>query len=295
MQALTPLLFSMLFSRSGNKSPITERDYPVEGSNYSYEALSNGQSVRRASSGSFRNNTHRQAFQDGYPIQDLDSQQNPSTNAPRHRSAGSTRRCSSDPNMNKRPNNAGLNRNNTFPQSRRAAPPQHLSLDHAAFMATFPMLDGLGDTTSKRMSDLEYYAPILNYHGTASSPSSRRVSKKRSQEIASSRSSTCSISSMVSDASTAASTVSSASSIREPLTPTRHSTNYRNSLSKKTKKAATESTIKDLINLDNFGDDEVMRCASPLSHNAFEEDQAVLAGSAIAVVGARGQRQLIAH
>ncbi|KAI1317653.1 hypothetical protein EDD11_008081 [Mortierella claussenii] len=304
MQALTPLLFSMLFPRFSSKSPTTEADYAaLQGSDYPHESLLSDQSVRRASSASMRSQQYNgrsdgeqpqqhTSFQDGYISQDFNEQQYLSAKVRRHRSAGSTLRSATDPTSDRSARSSGigsgLNRNNTFPQTRRAAPPKRLSLDHAAFIATYPMLDGLGDTSSRRMNNSEYYAPILS-SGSASSSSTRSVRKQRSQDMPAARSSTSSISSMVSDDSTVASSISScASSIREPLTPTRSSVNYRSILSTSNKAiSGSVATTKDLINL--YGQEEGPTCLSPQSSNFAQPD------SAMAIVGTRGQRHLIAH
>ncbi|KAF9433745.1 hypothetical protein BGZ76_009025 [Entomortierella beljakovae] len=169
MQALTPLLFSMLFPRYNNPSP-ERRNSGLDESEYSQDTLVNSPtSIDR-----------RYSFGDGYLLER--EEQIISTKARRHRSAGSTRRSATDP-TNDHFNTAtattsgssSINRNGASHHSRKANPPKSLSIDHAAFMATYPMLDGLGDTV--RTSDSEYYGPLIN---TASPKPKTR--KQRSQD-----------------------------------------------------------------------------------------------------------------
>ncbi|KAG0368131.1 hypothetical protein BGZ54_002615 [Gamsiella multidivaricata] len=267
MQALTPLLFSMLFPRFSTKT-TTDRDPNFEG-DYSHESLL--------------------SFQDGHAVyEQRHSQELAPVKTRRHRSTGADgiRRSASDPTPN-----SSLNRSNTFPPSRRTGRPKRLSLDHAAFMATYPMLDGLGDTSNRQTSN-------------AFASRSSTVRKQRSQDtMSASRPSISSISSMVSDASSSSS-LSSASPVQEPLTPTTNSPNYRKSLKMD---QSGKSSAKDLINLHSFDESMGQVCVSPQSNNFFEEaglhhhqqhQSNVVPGSITghkAVVGARGQRQLIAH
>ncbi|KAI8601472.1 hypothetical protein EDD21DRAFT_106962, partial [Dissophora ornata] len=288
MQALTPLLFSMLFPRFGGKD-TTDRDSSLEG-DCVHESLLGGRSSEEPS------------FQEGYSVHGHvhHQEQRSAANVRRHRSMDSNtiHHSATDPSSNR------LSRNNTFPRSRRAGPPKRLSLDRAAFMATYPMLDGLGDTSVS--SNEEYYGPMMPRKSTASS--ARNMRKQQSQDMSLSRASTSSISSMVSDASSSSSE-SASSSIRAPLTPTR-SPNYRSTVkmassAKKSGSKAPVNNAKDLINLHHLGEDEGEACLSPQSNNFFnEEDQysqqtdAILSASAtgfeVAAV-ARAQRQLIAH
>ncbi|CAO3569174.1 unnamed protein product [Mortierella alpina] len=268
MQALTPLLFSMLFPRS-NSNKVTV-DPEIDGdSEYPHSALL--------------------GFQDGYSLHN-NNQQPVSAKARRHHSMGAAstgpRRSRTALGETDEPVHSNINRSSTFPPASRTSTgrrrPQRLSLDHAAFIATYPSLDGLGDMGPRP--------------ATTSS-----LHKKRSPEtLPSSRNSTSSISSMVSDASTASSS-SSSSSVREPLTPTR-SPNYRSTLKSKTA-TRTAATTKDLISLQSYEEDEGQVCLSPRSNN--DENLSLSAAEALsgniatgykpAVAEARGQRQLIAH
>ncbi|KAF9150942.1 hypothetical protein BGX20_005552 [Mortierella sp. AD010] len=294
----------MLFPRSGNTTPErrnsrTDNDYPRD------SLLSSQSSADR-----------RYSFHDGYLL-DRDDQIL-STKTRRHRSAGSARRSVTEPalninnNINKNDNTISssssssvrsIHRNGTFPQSRRANPPKRLSIDNAAFMATYPMLDGLGDTV--RTSEEEYYGPLINAAPSKPRASSSKARKQRSQEsLAGSRASTSSLCSLVSDDSMSCS--SSSSSIREPLTPTRstdyHSIMRMGSPANKTGKVsppptatvANTATTKDLVDLSeniHIG----MPCLSPQSNNFFDDGETLIGYKASAGVESRGQRRLIAH
>ncbi|KAF9942053.1 hypothetical protein BGZ65_011354 [Modicella reniformis] len=298
MQALTPLLFSMLFPRFSNKNAVN-RDFILVGDNPSESLLSDN-----------RVSNELPCFQEGYLLQDRarhshehhQQQQHLPAKTRKHRSTGSTntspRRSATMP---LEVNNSGITRNNTFPQTdRKAGPPKSLSLDHAAFMATFPMLDGLGDTSRPR--DYSCYPGNTASKAnsvTSTSPKPKALRKKQSQELTASRSSTSSLCSMVSDTSSSS---SSSSILREPLTPTKSTNNYRSVEAVANNKK--NSITKDLINLHGFGDEEGRLCLSPQSSNFFDleghHESQVLAGqeagyTKAVVAGARGQRQLIAH
>ncbi|KAF9090179.1 hypothetical protein BGX27_002322 [Mortierella sp. AM989] len=244
----------------------------------------------------------RYSFHEGYTMERDEHVLSAKTR--RHRSAGSSRRCSSDPSLrssNSHINNTTTaNTNNSHGMNRRASPPKSLSIDHAAFIATYPMLDGLGDTA--RTSDEEYYGPLVN---TASSTlpksraSSSRVRKQRSQEgLPSSRASTSSLCSLVSDDSM--SSCSSSSSLREPLSPTRSPADYHSILrmgsSDKSSKVS-RAQPKDLVNFsdDNNSKTNSRTCPSPQSNNFFDNEETI--GFSASPVGteSRGQRRLIAH
>ncbi|KAG0055589.1 hypothetical protein BGZ83_008023 [Gryganskiella cystojenkinii] len=232
--------------------------------------------------------------------------------------------CNNTSAMDQAPLSANLNRRSaTFPpqQQQRSARrsgttaprPKRLSLDHASYIATYPSLDGLGDLG--RTSSLEYFAdpcyaaPLPRRSGSSNS-NNNRVRKQTSQDtLSASRSSTSSISSMVSDISTSSSTLTS-SSVREPLTPTNRSPNYK-SIDNHTKRSSSSSSRKsvhltsfdDLLedsnnNNNNSGSKDHVHaghlCLSPQSNNFFEEENGqfvIIAKS----TEARGQRQMIAH
>ncbi|KAF9993114.1 hypothetical protein BGZ80_007457 [Entomortierella chlamydospora] len=304
MQALTPLLFSMLFPRSGNTTP-ERRNSRSDNNDYPRDSLLSSQSSA----------DRRYSFHDGYLL-DRDDQ-TLSTKTRRHRSAGSARRSATEPTLNINNNNnnndntissssssvRSIHRNSTFPQSRKANPPKRLSIDHAAFMATYPMLDGLGDTV--RTSEEEYYGPLINATSSKPRASSSKARKQRSQEsLAISRASTSSLCSLVSDDSMSCS--SSSSSIREPLTPTRstdyHSIMRMGSPANKTGKvsppptatATNTATTKDLVDFSentHLG----MPCLSPQSNNFFDDGETIIGYKASTGVESRGQRRLIAH
>lgn len=288
MQALTPLLFSMLFPRSGSKN-VVERELSRqhENDNASQSLLSHRQRTNELP-----------RFQEGYLLQDRthnsqEQRQKRSTKARKHRSAptiipdSNTARRDVDNSLDM-DNRSGITRADTFPPTRRAAPPKRLSLDHAA-LSTFPMLDGLGDTSRPR----DYYhsspSPSPSYRNTAtqtnnsrSSPKPKSLRKKQSQELALSRSSTSSMCSMVSDSSSLSSSPS-LGELRTP-TPTRSApSEYRRSI---------DNTTKDLIVLHGFGEEDGRLCMSPKSSNFIDAEISPLHEG---YSKARGQRQLIAH
>ncbi|KAF8925478.1 hypothetical protein BGZ47_003234 [Haplosporangium gracile] len=338
MQALTPLLFSMLFPRFSNTknttgmSPDAEGHYPIESLLGSRNSTSNS---------SYRNSTSSEllassfSFGEGYPVDNNQISNKRSAKVRRHHSTGTLLDSSqSSSSSSSTPMNNSNRRNNTVPQVRRTSRPERLSIDHAAFIATYPSLDGLGDMGYRSSSSMDYYRNHNNTANTAnnSSPTPRRkassskLRKQQSQEtLPASRASTSSITSMVSDASSSTCS-SSVSSVREPLTPTK-SSNYHSidgidvSSTKKSKRASMPVSIvrssnkNNLINLESFGaDDEeeaeeenrvksLLVCQSPQSDNFFSTEEG-FAGSAAnnssalsseGVVKARGQRQLIAH
>jgi len=281
-------------------------------------------------------------FQEGYILQDRarhsQERQKNSTKTRKHHSAPPTTTAASSPSPRRSATTNGgsessdmdqctsMTRANTFPPARRAGRPKRLSLDHAAFMATFPMLDGLGDTSRPKERDYYYASPSSSpspshprntatksndhHRGSSSSPKPKLVRKKQSQEMSASRSSTSSLCSMVSDTSSS----SSSPSLREPLTPTRSPKYYRTSRksdeslnSKRNSHYNTHGTAKDLIVLHGFGEEGGKLSLSPKSNNFFDAEipqldgSQALAGHSVTgynkavVVGARGQRQLIAH
>ncbi|KAF9186934.1 hypothetical protein BGZ51_001244 [Haplosporangium sp. Z 767] len=305
MQALTPLLFSMLFPRPGNKNTINNRDSEYD-SAYPHEPLLHGNRT-----------SNEQSFEEGYTIRDQHhhSQEPLSAKTRRHHSMSSTgsRRGTNDTD-NADPASNSVRRASSLPQGRRANRPKRLSLDPKAFYATYPSLDGLGDMG--RPSNSEYRGSFAStntatksrsHHSGSSSGGngnnnnrSKTPSKLRKQasqqEMLLSRPSTSSISSIVSDVSS----LSSTSSVHEPLTPIR-SPNYHSILSTEDPSANTAKTstmtTRDLINFQSCGKDERNLCPSPKSSNAFEEEHAVMTGPATggAAADARGHRQLIAH
>ncbi|KAG0203119.1 hypothetical protein BGX28_004514 [Mortierella sp. GBA30] len=259
------------------------------------------------------------SFEDGYHPQ---NQEHLSTKARRHHSMGAAstgarRNRAVLGNMDE-PTHGEFNRSTqeSRPVATGRRRPQHLSLDHAAFIATYPSLDGLGDT-GPRTSIVDYYKPFVSTNNASNNSSTRakdtapsvstktskahsKLHKKRSQEtMPSSRASMSSISSVMTDISTTSSTSSSSSSLREPLTPIR-SPNYRSTSNTKTQ--ARTAAPKDLINL-HFGEDEGEQCLSPKSPN--EEDHShpaadmladgVTSGYSTVVAEARGQGQLTAR
>ncbi|KAF8985970.1 hypothetical protein BGZ46_000056 [Entomortierella lignicola] len=273
MQALTPLLFSMLFPRSN--SPERRNSGPTDDNDES-----------------LLTNDRRYSFHDGY-ILDRQSSSS-STKTRRHRSVGTSRRASSEPTLSLSSNNnansaTSINTRSTGSIAhRRANHPKSLSIDHAAFIATYPMLDGLGDTA--RTSDCEYYGPLIS----SSSPSSTKTKarKHRSQDglPTSSRASTSSLCSLVDDDSMTCS--SSASSIREPLTPTTKSPADYHSIMRVGSPAKKSSPItKDLV---SFDDNSLVSCQSPQSNNFFSEGEPIGYKTSV-TVESRGQRRLIAH
>jgi hypothetical protein len=227
----------MLFPRfSGTKntadmSPDAEGHYPIE-------SLLGG----RNSTNSYRNSTSSEllassfSFGEGYPVDNNHNHSNTrSAKARRHHSTGalldSTAQSSSS-SSSTLPLNNNIRRNNTVPQVRRASRPERLSIDHAAFIATYPSLDGLGDMgyRNSSSSNMDYYRnnTANTANNSTTSPrrkaSSSKLRKQQSQDpLPASRASTSSIASMVSDASSTS--CSSISSVREPLTPTK-SSNY---------------------------------------------------------------------
>ncbi|KAF9095229.1 hypothetical protein BGX23_000838 [Mortierella sp. AD031] len=320
MQALTPILFSMLFPRFSNKSTTDGND--AEG-HYSIESLLSGN----------RNSTSSEllSFGEGYhPVDERQQQQQDyrSAKARRHHSTGSNALIDSAHN----PRNNSIRRNNTVPPVRRASRPTRLSTDHAAFMATYPSLDGLGDMG--RTSSMDYYHSSNNnsaYTANSShSPNNSNSTSPRTPRKASSSSKlrkqqsqeqmTTMPASIVSDssstASTSSSTSSSASSVREPLTPTKTSNHYHSILngdtpadnsniatssrSSSSKRVSFPNPVRgNLINVESNSnstegdsDNKNMLCYSPQSDNFFAEEG--FAGP-VAVRAARGQRQLIAH
>ncbi|KAF9131750.1 hypothetical protein BGW39_001352 [Mortierella sp. 14UC] len=312
MQALTPLLFAMLFPRfsKNDTSPDAEGNDPVE-----------------SLLGGHRNSTSSEvvspsffSFGEGYPVDEYSTSNQDyraAAKVRRHHSTGSNALLDSAQTNNtsaSSPRNTSIRRNNTVPQVRRTSrsQPQRLSIDHAAFIATYPSLDGLGDMGYRSSSSLDYYrnnntANTANNNSSTtprtprSKASSSKLRKQQSQETLPSRASTSSIASMVSDASSSTSVASSsASSAREPLTPTKAS-NYHSILSssndgtdasssttKKSKRASLPVAIvnsqkKDLISLDSVAQDESntttfqakspMVCQSPQSDNFFSAEE----------------------
>ncbi|KAG0044994.1 hypothetical protein BGZ89_005804 [Linnemannia elongata] len=336
MQALTPLLFAMLFPRFSNTKNTTDMSPDAEG-NYPIESLLGGRNS--TSNSSYRNSTSSEllassfSFGEGYPVDNNNLNNNRSAKARRHHSTGTLLDTAQSSSSSTSPMNNNIRRNNTVPQVRRTSRPERLSIDHAAFIATYPSLDGLGDM-GYRSSSVDYYRNNNNTANTAnSSPSPRRkassskLRKQQSQEtLPASRASTSSIASMVSDTSSSTSCSSSVSSVREPLTPTKAS-NYHSidgidavsSTKKSSKRASMPVSIvrsnnkNTLINFESFAahdeQEEENRvkslavCQSPQSDNFFSTEES-FAGSAAnnsstassdGVVKARGQRQLIAH
>ncbi|KAF9909057.1 hypothetical protein EC991_009118 [Linnemannia zychae] len=323
MQALTPLLFAMLFPRFSKNDTHSDAE---------------GHDTIESLLGGHRNSTSSEvaspsffSFGEGYPVDEYSQDNRAAAKARRHHSTGALLDSAQTNNNNAgSPRNTNIRRNNTVPQVRRTSrpQPQRLSIDHAAFIATYPSLDGLGDMGYRSSSSLDYYRNNNNTANTAnnnpsttprtprSKASSSKLRKAQSQETLPSRSSTSSIASMVSDASS----ISSVSSAREPLTPTKAS-NYHSILSndgtdasssKKSKRASLPVAIvnsqkNDLINPDSVAQDEnnifqaksPMVCQSPQSDNFFSAEES-FAGPVASVnsegfVKARGQRQLIAH
>ncbi|KAG0372929.1 hypothetical protein BGX24_012388 [Mortierella sp. AD032] len=322
MQALTPLLFAMLFPRFSNSkndsSTNAEGHDPIE-------SLLNGHrnstsSDLSPSSPSFF------SFGEGYPVDEYsnNSQDYRSAKARRHHSTGSNALLDSaqSNNNSNQPRNTNIRRNNTVPQVRRASSrpqPQPLSIDHAAFIATYPSLDGLGDMGYRSSSSLDYYRNNNNTANTANnnnsnnsstspkSPRSRasssKLRKQQSQETLPSRASTSSIASMVSDASSSSSSsvASTSSSAREPLTPTKtsnyhsiHGTDVSSSTTKRSKRASLPVAIvrpsnnnSNLIALDSVAQEEQendnifqTKCQSPQSDNFFSTEES-FAGSVV--------------
>ncbi|KAG0281558.1 hypothetical protein BGZ95_002366 [Linnemannia exigua] len=287
MQALTPLLFAMLFPRFSNSKNDSTPD--AEGHD-TIESLLNGHrnstsSELSPSSPSFF------SFGEGYPVDEYsnNSQEYHSAKVRRHHSTGALIDSAQSNNSNL-PRNTNIRRNNTVPQVRRASgrpQPQRLSIDHAAFIATYPSLDGLGDMGYRSSSSLDYYRNNNNTANTAnnsnnnsstsprsprSKASSSKLRKQQSQETLPSRASTSSIASMVSDASSSSSSsvASTSSSAREPLTPTKtsnyhsiHGTDASSLTTKKSKRASLPVTIvrpgnnkSNLIALDSVAQEE---------------------------------------
>ncbi|KAG0259421.1 hypothetical protein BG011_002633 [Mortierella polycephala] len=303
MQALTPLLFSMLFPRLGNKNTTGNQDSEYDNA-YPREPLLHGNRT-----------SNEVSFEEGYTFQDQHrhSQEPLSAKARRHHSMGSTgsQRSTNDTD-NADPTRNSVRRASTLPQGRRANRPKRLSLDPKAFYATYPSLDGLGDMGPSSSSGYhESFASTntatksRNHHNDSNSNGNNNSRNKApaklrkqtsQQEMPFSRPSTSSISSMVSDVSS----LSSTSSVHESLTPIR-SPNYRSILGTedpfaKTTKASTMAA-KDLINLQSCGKDEGSLCLSPKSSNVFAEEHVVVTGPAAgnAAADARAHRQLIAH
>ncbi|KAF9299973.1 hypothetical protein BGZ74_008441 [Mortierella antarctica] len=310
MQALTPLLFSMLFPRFSTK-PSTQDAYDAQAG---YAHLEQHESLIQ------------NAFEEGYPIQT-------SPVSPKHKSA--RRHHSMGPSTSS---------GHKIPTSRRSLPARparpafsassaslvssssstainsetdldvdtatatttvvvqqkktkkHLSLDTAAYRATYPSLDGLGDTGS-RPSSMEWFGPFVvdspqqqyqtpSRSSSSSSTKSSRLRKSTTAQEPSmlvSRMSTSSVCSLASDVSSSSST--SSSSVREPLTPTTRSPNYRSVLKDHPRKGNKKNVVEDL-------------CMSPESANFFHEDnqqhkqdgEAVVAG--LGISASRGERQL---
>ncbi|KAI9239606.1 MAG: hypothetical protein BYD32DRAFT_434711 [Podila humilis] len=294
MQALTPLLFSMLFPRFSTKDS-TQDTYDAQAG---YAHLEQHDPIHNA-------------FEEGYPIQN--SPTSPKLKSPRrHSSMGpstSSGHKTSRRSLPTRPASSAslvssssstainsetdLDVDNTatvvVQQQRKTK--KHLSLDTAAYRATYPSLDGLGDTGS-RPSSMEWFGPFVvdspqqyqtpSRSSSSSSSKSSRLRKSITAEpsMAASRVSTSSVCSLASDVSSSSSTTSS---VREPLTPTTRSPNYR-SVHKDhlPRKGGKKAVVEDL-------------CLSPASTNFFHEDQGqkqdevVIAGLGIS---ARSERQL---
>ncbi|KAF9387767.1 hypothetical protein CPB97_002098 [Podila verticillata] len=293
MQALTPLLFSMLFPRFSTKDS-TQETYDAQAG---YAHLEQHDSLQNT-------------FEEGYAIQNSPtspklksarrhSSMGPSTSSghktsrrslpARPASSASLVSSSSSTAIN---SETDLDIDNTATivvQQRKTK--KHLSLDTAAYRATYPSLDGLGDTGS-RPSSMEWFGPFVvdspQQHQTpsrSSSSSSSKSSRLRKSITAepsmpASRISTSSVCSLASDVSSSSSTTSS---VREPLTPTTRSSNYRSVLKDHhPRKGGKKAIVEDL-------------CLSPASTNFFHEDQgqkrdeAVIEGLGIS---ARSERQL---
>ncbi|KAG0298253.1 hypothetical protein BGZ96_001219 [Linnemannia gamsii] len=328
MQALTPLLFSMLFPRFSGTKNTADMSPDAEG-HYQIESLLGA----RNSTNSYRNSTSSEllassfSFGEGYPVDNNHNHNNTrSTKARRHHSTGtlldSTAQSSSSSTSSSTTTPVNnIRRNNTVPQIRRVSRPERLSIDHAAFIATYPSLDGLGDMgyrNSSSSSSMDYYRNNNNStantaNNSTTSPrrkaSSSKLRKQQSQDtLPASRASTSSITSMVSDASSSSSS-SSVSSVREPLTPTK-SSNYHSidgiDVVSSTKKAAnnkrasmpvsiirssSNNNIKDnLIHLEAEAEEEeevnrvksLAVCQSPQSDNFFSTEEG-FAGPAAAL------------
>ncbi|KAG0032168.1 hypothetical protein BGZ81_011507, partial [Podila clonocystis] len=297
MQALTPLLFSMLFPRFSTKH-TTQGAYDAQAG---YAHLEQQESLIQ------------NAFEEGYPIQTSLSSSPKHKSARRHNSMGPStsagHKTSSRRSLPPRPaSSASLLSSSSSTaissetdldvdtatttttvvvQQRKTK--KHLSLDTAAYRATYPSLDGLGDTGS-RPSSMEWFGPFVvdspqQYQTPSrSSSSSSKSSRLRKSTTAThepsmpaSRMSTSSVCSLASDVSSSSSSTSS-SSVREPLTPTTRSPNYRSVLKDHPRKGSKKNVVEDL-------------CMSPESANFFHEedqhqqqqkqDEAVLAGLGI--------------
>ncbi|GJJ72979.1 hypothetical protein EMPS_05337 [Entomortierella parvispora] len=330
MQALTPLLFSMLFPRfSSSKAGNGAERYPdADDQSLPHESLL----------GARHSISNEMTFEEGYPVQEQYHHQ--TSKARRHHSTDSTlalnggtpRRSdaktrtpggnnsfvssnysNTNNNADHEPLSSNLSRRSgTFPPQggRRAARPKRLSLDHASYIATYPSLDGLGDLG--RTSSLEYFRDPAAPR-RANSGGSRLRSSQETMTMPSSRTSTSSISSMVSDASS--STVSSScSSVREPLTPTTRSPNYKSILSletsgsnqKKQRSAVSRKSVQMAMVDDILGDNQESStvhtgnlCLSPQSNNFFGDESSQFSSMVESTTTggpeARGRRQLTAH
>ncbi|KAF9929404.1 hypothetical protein FBU30_001608 [Linnemannia zychae] len=303
----------MLFPRWSNKntadiSPDADGHYPIE-------ALLGTSSHRNSTSSDYISSSY--SFGEGYSVIDNSSARGShdhrSAKVRRHHSTGTLLDASAQ-----QPLNNSIQRNNTVPQARRTSRPQRLTIDHAAFIATYPSLDGLGDVGYRSNSTIEYYRNFKNTANTASTSrsskaGSSKLRKQQSQETLPSRASTSSIASMVSDASSSSTASTSASSVREPLTPTKPS-NYRSmdcvdvnadATTMKKSKKASQPVTGDLMDIAaEEQTDNVVKsltvCLSPQSDNFFSTEEG-FAGTAANTDEngdnkARGQRrQLIAH
>ncbi|KAG0338125.1 hypothetical protein BG000_004527 [Podila horticola] len=305
MQALTPLLFSMLFPRFSTKHS-TQDAYDAQAG---YAHLEQHESLIQ------------NAFEEGYPIQTSPSSKHKS--ARRHNSMGPStsagHKASSRRSLPARPaSSASLLSSSSSTainseadldldtatttttvvvQQRKTK--KHLSLDTAAYRATYPSLDGLGDTGS-RPSSMEWFGPFVvdspqqqyqapSRSSSSSSSKSSRLRKSTTPQETSmpvSRISTSSVCSLASDVSFSSSSTSS-SCVLEPLTPTTRSPNYRSVLKDHPRKGSKKNVVEDL-------------CMSPESANFFHEedqhqqqqkqDEAVVAG--LGISASRGERQL---
>ncbi|KAG0099301.1 hypothetical protein BGZ93_008246 [Podila epicladia] len=304
MQALTPLLFSMLFPRFSTKHS-TQDTYDAQAG---YAHLEQHESLIQ------------NAFEEGYPIQTSPTSpkhksarrhhsMGPSTSSG-HRASTSRRslpaRPASSASLVSSSSSTAINTETDLDvdtatsattimvQQRKTK--KHLSLDTAAYRATYPSLDGLGDT-GIRPSSMEWFGPFVvdspqqqyqtpSRSSSSSSTKSSRLRKSTTAQEPSmfvSRMSTSSVCSLASDVSSSSST--SSSSVREPLTPTTRSPNYRSVLKDHARKGNKKNVVEDL-------------CMSPESANFFHEDnqqhkqdgEAVIAG--LGISASRGERQL---
>ncbi|KAG0076552.1 hypothetical protein BGZ92_002345 [Podila epicladia] len=280
MQALTPLLFSMLFPRFSTKHS-TQDTYDAQAG---YAHLEQHESLIQ------------NAFEEGYPIQTSPTSpkhksarrhhsMGPSTSSG-HRASTSRRslpaRPASSASLVSSSSSTAINTETDLDvdtatsattimvQQRKTK--KHLSLDTAAYRATYPSLDGLGDT-GIRPSSMEWFGPFV-----VDSPQQQYQTPSRSSSSSSTKSSRL-------RKSTTAQEPSISSSVREPLTPTTRSPNYRSVLKDHARKGNKKNVVEDL-------------CMSPESANFFHEDnqqhkqdgEAVIAG--LGISASRGERQL---